>query len=85
MSTSYSCEYEAWSCENNTLKTNKKSQELKRITEINNFISKTNLKIEDYIREKRRLNLDFTIKDIANEIKADDVAKASALDYYKFY
>ena len=85
MATKYSCDYDAWSFESNTLKTNKKGQELKRITEINNFISKTNLKIEDFIREKRRLNLDFTIKDIANEIKADDVTKAPALDYFKFH
>lgn len=85
MATKYSCDYDAWSFDSNTLKTNKKGQELKRITEINNFISKTNLKIEDFIREKRRLNLDFTIKDIANEIKADDVTKAPALDYFKFH
>ena len=85
MATNYACEFDAWSFESNTLKTNKKGQELKRITEINNFISKTNLKIEDFIREKRRLNVDFTIKDIANEIKADDITKAPALDYYKFH
>ena len=85
MATNYACDFDAWSFESNTLKTNKKGQELKRITEINNFISKTNLKIEDFIREKRRLNVDFTIKDIANEIKADDITKTPALDYYKFH
>ncbi|HSD07636.1 site-specific integrase [Flavobacterium sp.] len=85
MATNYSCDYEAWSFETNTLKTNKKGQELKRIIEINNFISKTNLKIEDFIREKRRLNEDFTITEISNEIKADDVTKAVTLDYFKFH
>lgn len=85
MATNYSCDYDAWSFETNSLKINKKGQELKRITEINNFINKTNLKIEDFIREKRRLNEDFTITEISNEIKADDVTKVATLDYFKFH
>lgn len=85
MTTNYSCDYESWSFETNTLKTNKKGQELKRIIEINNFINKTNLKVEDFIREKRRLNEDYTIAEISKEIKADDVTKTSALDYFKFH
>lgn len=85
MATNYSCDYDAWSFETNSLKTNKKGIELKRIAEINNFINKTNLKVEDFIREKRRLNEDFTINEISDEIKADDVTKAPTLDYFKFH
>ena len=85
MATSYTCDYETWSFETHSLKISKNAKEMKRINEINNFINRTNQKIEDFIREKRRFNEDFTIAEISHEIKAETLSKATAIDYLKFH
>ena len=62
------------------LKIKKKGFELKKITEINNFIGKTNLKIEEFIRQKRNLELDFTLEELEAEIKSTE-KKNKTKDY----
>ena len=84
VSTAYSCNFEDWSFETNMLKTNKKGLEFKKAIEINNFISKINLKIEEYIRENRNLELDFSLEDLKNEVKSND-KKINSNDYYSFH
>lgn len=84
VSTAYSCKLEDWSFETNILKTNKKGVELKRINEINNFIGKTNLKIEEFISQKRRLELDFSIEELKEAIKSTE-KKNNTNDYYNFH
>ncbi|MFH6965047.1 site-specific integrase [Flavobacterium plurextorum] len=84
ITTAYSCNFEDWSFETNMLKTNKKGQEQKKVIEINNFISKINLKIEEYIRQNRNLELDFSLEDLKNAIKTND-KKVNSNDYYSFH
>ncbi|NDP21392.1 MAG: site-specific integrase [Paludibacter sp.] len=84
ITTAYSCNFEDWSFETNMLKANKKGQELKKVIEINNFISKINLKIEEYIRQNRNLELDFSLEDLKDAIKTND-KKVNSNDYYNFH
>lgn len=84
ITTAYSCNFEDWSFETNMLKANKKGQELKKIIEVNNFISKINLKIEEFIRQNRNLELDFSLEDLKNAIKTND-KKVNSNDYYNFH
>ncbi|MEB3801749.1 site-specific integrase [Flavobacterium columnare] len=84
VSTAYSCNFDDWSFETNMLKTNKKGSELKKIIEINNFIGKINLKIEEFIRQNRTLELDFSLEDLKNEVKSND-KKANSNDYFRFH
>lgn len=84
ISTAYSCHYEDWSFETNMLKTNKKGLALKRVTEINNFIGKINLKIDDFISKNRKLDIDYSLNDLKKEIKSND-KKGSSNDYFLFH
>ena len=84
VSTAYSCDLKDWSFETNMLKSNKRGVELKKVNEINNFIGKINLKIEEFIRQKRSLELDFTLDDLKNEVKSND-KKINLNDYYSFH
>jgi integrase/recombinase XerD len=84
ISTAYSCFFDDWSFETNMLKTNRKGVELKKIIEINNFIGKTNLKIEDFFRQKRSLELDFSMDELKDEIKSTE-KKINNNDYFGFH
>lgn len=84
VSTAYSCNYDDWSFETKMLKSNKKGDGLKIIVEINNFIGKTNLKIEEFLKEKRKLEIDFTLAEIIDEIKSND-KKINLNDYFSFH
>ena len=84
ISTNYSCKFEDWSFETNMLKSNKKGNEQKKIAEINNFIGRTNVKVEEFILQNRRLEIDFSLEDLKNEIKSND-KKVNSNDYYSFH
>ena len=84
VTTRYSCNIEDWSFETNMLKINKKGAALKFAIEVNNFIGKINLKIDNYIRKNRDLELDFSLEELKNEIKSDD-KKINLNDYCSFH
>ena len=84
VATDYSCNIDDWSFETKMLKSNKKGAGLENIIKINNFIGKTNIKIEDFIKEKKKLELDFSLDEVINEIKSND-KKINLNDYYSFH
>lgn len=84
IATAYSCKLEEWSFEANTLKTIKKPLQHEKHATITNFINRTIKKIDDYIEEKRLLEEDFTIQELADEIKKKEV-KSKTLDYFTFH
>lgn len=84
ITTTYSCYFDDWSFETNMLKTNKKGIEQKKVIEINNFISKINLKIEEFYRQNRHLEMDFTLEELKEAVKSND-RKVHNNDYFKFH
>ena len=74
-----SCKKEDWCFESRRLKrTHKKHKD------INRFIEKINLKVDDFIHERKMLGEEYTLSDLANEIKRDD-SKSTTLDYFSFH
>lgn len=79
ISTKYSCDLEDWSFESDRLKTSNKKHKI-----INSFIEKTNKKVEDFIDERIKLDEDYLLSELVNEIKRDD-PKSNTSDYFGFH
>ena len=79
ISTKYSCDFEDWSFEADRLKTSSKKHKI-----INGFIGKTNKKVEDFVDERIKLDEDYSLSEIVNEIKREDT-KSITSDYFEFH
>lgn len=79
VSTKYSCDFEDWSFEADRLKTSSKKHKI-----INGFIGKTNKKVEDFIDERIKLDEDYSLSEIINEIKREET-KSITYDYFGFH
>jgi integrase/recombinase XerD len=74
-----SCKKEDWCFDSRRLKTSHKKHK-----DINRFIEKINLRVDDFIHERKMLEEEYSLSDLANEIKRDD-SKSTTLDFFWFF
>lgn len=73
------CKKEDWCFDSCRLKTNNTKHKT-----INRFIEKINLRIDDFIHERKMLEESYSLSDLVNEIKREDT-KPNSLDYFNFH
>ncbi|BDB56071.1 site-specific integrase [Flavobacterium ammonificans] len=73
------CKKEDWCFDSCRLKTNNTKHR-----SINRFIEKINLRIDDFMHERKMLEESYSLSDLVNEIKREDT-KPNSLDYFNFH
>ena len=73
------CKKEDWCFDSCRLKTNNTKHK-----SINRFIEKINLRIDDFMHERKMLEESYSLSDLVNEIKREDT-KPNSLDYFNFH
>ena len=73
------CKKEDWCFDSCRLKTNNTKHK-----SINRFIEKINLRIDNFIHERKMLEESYSLSDLVNEIKREDT-KPNSLDYFNFH
>jgi len=73
------CKKEDWCFDSCRLKTSNT-----RHKSINRFIEKINLRVDDFMHERKMLEESYSLSDLVNEIKREDT-KPNSLDYFNFH